>query len=89
MHCSSALVRRKSTTASDHHPRNPTPATSTNGRLQTLCWIVKVASNSGKPAWATPKALKRPGSGRLIRYARVFTEDQGTDPQLDELRGWV
>ena len=24
--------------------------------------------------------------GRLISYARVFTEDQGTDPQLDELR---
>ena len=25
-------------------------------------------------------------AGRLIGYARVSTEDQGTDPQLDELR---
>ncbi|MBE7159430.1 MAG: recombinase family protein, partial [Rhodospirillales bacterium] len=24
--------------------------------------------------------------GRLIGYARVSTEEQGTDPQLDELR---
>jgi len=29
---------------------------------------------------------KTPGVGRLIGYARVSTEDQGTDPQLDELR---
>jgi DNA invertase Pin-like site-specific DNA recombinase len=26
-------------------------------------------------------------TGRLIGYARVSTEEQGTDPQLDELRG--
>ena len=25
-------------------------------------------------------------SGRLIGYARVSTEEQGTDPQLDDLR---
>ena len=25
-------------------------------------------------------------NGRLIGYARVSTEDQGTDPQVDELR---
>ncbi len=25
-------------------------------------------------------------SGRLVGYARVSTEEQGTDPQLDELR---
>jgi hypothetical protein len=25
-------------------------------------------------------------TGRLIGYARVSTEEQGTDPQLDELR---
>ena len=35
---------------------------------------------------AAAKASKHPGSGRLIGYARVSTEDQGTDPQLDELR---
>lgn len=32
------------------------------------------------------KAMKLSSSGRLIGYARVSTEDQGTDPQLDELR---
>ncbi len=29
---------------------------------------------------------KPPAPGRLIGYARVSTEEQGTDPQLDELR---
>lgn len=29
---------------------------------------------------------KTDAAGRLIGYARVSTEDQGTDPQLDELR---
>src|SRR6185437_13630857 len=29
---------------------------------------------------------KTPAVSRLIGYARVSTEDQGTDPQLDELR---
>src|SRR5271166_7026654 len=33
-----------------------------------------------------PKGRKTAASGRLIGYARVSTEDQGTDPQLDELR---
>jgi len=33
-----------------------------------------------------PKAPGKRGSGRLIGYARVSTEDQGTDPQSDELR---
>jgi hypothetical protein len=32
------------------------------------------------------KDLKHAGAGRLIGYARVSTEEQGTDPQLDELR---
>src|SRR3954469_9985299 len=32
-----------------------------------------------------PKAQKV-AAGRLIGYARVSTEDQGTDPQTDELR---
>ena len=31
-------------------------------------------------------ALSTNGSGRLLGYARVSTDDQGTDPQLDELR---
>ncbi len=35
---------------------------------------------------AAAKGAKRAASGRLIGYARVSTEDQGTDPQLDELR---
>src|SRR6266851_607472 len=32
------------------------------------------------------KAEGRGDKGRLVGYARVSTEDQGTDPQLDELR---
>jgi DNA invertase Pin-like site-specific DNA recombinase len=33
-----------------------------------------------------PQARKTPATSRLIGYARVSTEDQGTDPQTDELR---
>src|SRR3954471_20911799 len=33
-----------------------------------------------------PKPRKTAVAGRLIGYARVSTEDQGTDPQCDELR---
>jgi DNA invertase Pin-like site-specific DNA recombinase len=33
-----------------------------------------------------PKARKSPLVGRLVGYARVSTDEQGTDPQLDELR---
>ena len=33
-----------------------------------------------------PKAQKTAAPGQLIGYARVSTEAQGTDPQLDELR---
>ena len=34
----------------------------------------------------SPKGRKTPVPGRLIGYARVSTEEQGTDPQLHELR---
>ncbi|WP_371413321.1 recombinase family protein, partial [Acetobacter pasteurianus] len=33
-----------------------------------------------------PKPGKTPVGGRLIGYARVSTDDQGTDAQLNELR---
>jgi hypothetical protein len=33
-----------------------------------------------------PKARKATTAGRLIGYARVSTEDQGTNPQLYDLR---
>src|ERR1700692_4684631 len=33
-----------------------------------------------------PKRRKNAAAGRLIGYARVSTEEQGTDPQCDELR---
>src|SRR3954453_9177405 len=34
----------------------------------------------------SPKVQKPAAAGRLIGYARVSTEEQGTDPQTDELR---
>src|SRR3954454_19951903 len=33
-----------------------------------------------------PTKAQKAAAGRLIGYARVSTEDQGTDPQTDELR---
>src|SRR4051794_19333337 len=33
-----------------------------------------------------PPQARKTATGRLIGYARVSTEDQGTDPQTDELR---
>ena len=33
-----------------------------------------------------PKTRKTAAAGRLVGYARVSTEEQGTDPQTDELR---
>ena len=33
-----------------------------------------------------PKTRKTAAAGSLIGYARVSTDEQGTDPQLDELR---
>jgi Resolvase, N terminal domain len=33
-----------------------------------------------------PKRRKTAAAGRLIGYARASTDEQGTDPQLDELR---
>lgn len=36
---------------------------------------------------AQSKGWKEAGAARLIGYARVSTDEQGTDPQLDELRG--
>jgi len=35
---------------------------------------------------ALPRSSRRGVSGRLLGYARVSTEEQGTDPQRDELR---
>jgi hypothetical protein len=33
-----------------------------------------------------PRPRKAAVAGRLVGYARVSTDEQGTDPQLDELR---
>jgi len=35
---------------------------------------------------APAKARKTAIAGRLVGYARVSTDEQGTDPQLNELR---
>src|SRR4051812_16366320 len=43
-------------------------------------------SEGGKIGMTPTKSARTPLPCRLIGYARVSTEDQGTDPQLDELR---
>src|SRR6202453_3330845 len=45
-----------------------------------------MTAEAGLIAVAPPETRKNPAPGRLIGYARVSTEAQGTDPQLDELR---
>lgn len=49
-------------------------------------WIVKVRQNSQSGRKMASKTRKTVIPGCLIGYARVSTEDQATDPQLDELR---
>jgi DNA invertase Pin-like site-specific DNA recombinase len=46
--------------------------------------ICKIAPPEG-PAAMPPKSQKAAAAGRLIGYARVSTDEQGTDPQRDEL----
>lgn len=48
--------------------------------------IVKAAGSETRIAMAPAKPARTPLPSRLIGYARVSTEDQGTDPQADELR---
>ena len=48
--------------------------------------ICKRAPSRGLPNSCRQNRRKPPPPGRLIGYARVSTEEQGTDPQLDELR---
>ena len=67
-------------------PGFPDPATCSNGRLRITCGIVKTDSERGAIRDMPAKPRKTALPGRLIGYARVSTEEQGTDPQLDELR---
>jgi len=48
--------------------------------------ICKRASQEARTVMARPRSSRTGVSGRLLGYARVSTEEQGTDPQLDELR---
>ena len=45
-----------------------------------------MAPNGGPIPQMPAKPRKTALPGRLVGYARVSTEEQGTDPQLDELR---
>jgi DNA invertase Pin-like site-specific DNA recombinase len=45
----------------------------------------KNSSKEGQIAVTPPKSRKTPAPGRLIGYARVSTDEQGTNAQLDEL----
>ena len=71
-----------------HQPRWPAARRPPSGHLfkrpfANTCRIVKCPEEAiRRHAAQTPES--RPG--RLIGYARVSTEEQGTDPQLDELR---
>ena len=48
--------------------------------------VYKTAVEEDSPAVTQQKTRKTTSKGRLIGYARVSTDEQGTDPQLDELR---
>jgi DNA invertase Pin-like site-specific DNA recombinase len=48
--------------------------------------FVKAGAKEAATAVTQQKNRKTLSKGRLIGYARVSTEEQGTDPQLDELR---
>jgi len=61
-------------------------ATSINGRLQSYCVSVRLPKKEHKITVSQGKSRKTAAPGRLIGYARVSTEEQGTDPQVDELR---
>ena len=61
-------------------------ATSTNGRLQIPCRSAKCQPKESRDDVIQPQERKSGAAGRVIGYARVSTEEQGTDPQLDELR---
>jgi hypothetical protein len=61
-------------------------ATFANGCLQTPYSIVKWSPQGDATDVTPPKTRKTAVSGRLVGYARVSTDEQGTDPQLDELR---
>jgi DNA invertase Pin-like site-specific DNA recombinase len=45
-----------------------------------------MVGQEARTVMAQPRSSKSGVSGRLVGYARVSTEEQGTDPQRDELR---
>src|SRR5208337_2871801 len=56
---------------------------------RTFTYDFYVCTNASKPAGCSPSMppkARKAAAGRLIGYARVSTEEQGTDPQTDELR---
>src|SRR6202030_4676010 len=55
-------------------------------RLRITCRIVKMPLERGATREMPAKPRKTTLPSRLVGYARVSTEEQGTDPQLDELR---
>jgi hypothetical protein len=61
-------------------------ATFANDHLRMSCGFVKIPPRAAE--LMPTKLLKTALPGRPIGYARVSTEEQDTDPQLDELH-WV
>src|SRR5215212_9548578 len=56
--------------------------------MTVYAWLLRLYKGREAPSECLPMPSKaqKAAAGRLIGYARVSTEDQGTDPQTDELR---
>jgi DNA invertase Pin-like site-specific DNA recombinase len=61
-------------------------ATLANEGLRASCMFVKPAAATRRAGGMHARTREAADKTRLVGYARVSTEEQGTDPQTDELR---